>query len=118
VVVEKSTVIKVEVREGDKLSVAKDIVSLLSRIKGWRLSETQIEVIGYFMLYGISRKTKGLIIDSGVCNRMQSISDMLVGFKKKGIVYRDDLSEKLCLNKPLDVKMTNDLMLMIRVKVV
>lgn len=72
----------------------------------FRLSDTELTVLAYFMVYGITAQTKNLIVKSGVCKTVNNIKIIMVKLKKLGLIYKDDFDGRVRVTKALSFEIT------------
>lgn len=104
--IQTATLIKMEKRVSTKIDLAKAIVYLVICFNDIKLSDTEITILAYFMVYGITQKTKQLIVSAGVCKNTANIKTIMVKLKKLGLTYKDDLNGKVYVAPTLQFDIT------------
>lgn len=104
--IQKATLIKMEKQVTTKIDLAKAIVYLVICFNDIKLSDTEITILAYFMVYGVSQKTKQLIVSAGVCKNTANIKTIMVKLKKLGLTYKDDLNGKVYVTQTLQFDIT------------
>lgn len=91
--------IKIDKKTTNKIEQAKTVASLFCNIYNIKLSDTELSVLAYFMVYKITEQTKQLILKSKVLLSINSYDNLLSKLKKLGLVYKKNktnlITEKL-----------------------
>jgi hypothetical protein len=107
--------IKISKNTDSKIEMVKKIVSIYCVLSDIKLSETDIIVVSYFILYGINEKTKKLIIDSKLLNS-DSIKNTMSKLRKAGIIKKSEFRRKEdYLNENLNIPINKVVGLMIKI---
>lgn len=93
-------------RVSTKIDLAKTIIRISICFNDIKLSDTEVTVLAYFMVYGINTQTKQLIIKSGVCKNINNVKTVMVKLKKAGLIYKDEFSGKVLVIKALAIEVT------------
>jgi hypothetical protein len=102
-------VFKLEKKANSKTDKLELIVSILCLLNGIHLSETDIRVLAYYMVYTINEKTDELIISSKIVKNMNTLRTVKVRLHKLGFLKKDkDLYKSYELNLSKDVKDFNN----------
>lgn len=102
----KASVIKLQKSVGSKVELAKEIIRMSTYFKDIKLSNTQVTVLAYFMVYGINTQSKNLIVKSSICKNLNNVKAVMVILKKLDLIYKDELNGKVYVTKDLDVELT------------
>lgn len=102
----KVSLVKMVKAVTSKVELAKSIIQLTTCFNNVRLSEAEVGILAYFMVYGISTATKNLIVKSGICKNLGNIKTIMVKLKKLELIYKDDLNGKVYVNKNLSFELT------------
>lgn len=102
----KVSLVKMVKAVSSKVELAKTIIKISICFNEIKLSEAELTVLAYFMVYGVNLATKNLIVKSGVCKNLANIKTMMVKLKKNGLIYKDDLNGKVYINKNLGFELT------------
>lgn len=113
---DKSILIKMDKKVVSKVDMAKNIISIVLCFDNTKLSATQITVLAYFMVYGISANTKNLIIKSEICKNISNIKTIMVRLKKLGLIYKDELNGKVYVNKKLSLNCNSNIGIYLDIK--
>lgn len=100
----KAILIKIEKQVNSKIMLAKAVIRVLICFNEIKLSETQISVLAYFMVYGVNPTTKNLIVSSKICKNLNNIKTVMVRLKKLELIYKDDLNGKVYVNSIFNLK--------------
>lgn len=101
-----TSVIKLNKTASSKIDLAKKVLNICLNFWGVNLSETEISVLSYFIVYGINNKCKELIVKAGVCKNIPNINTIMVKLKKLNLIYRDELNSKNYICKALNFELT------------
>lgn len=102
----KVSIIKMTKKVGSKVELAKTIINVSLYFNDIKLSDTEIMVLAYFMVYGVTQATKDLIVKSEICKNIANIKTIMVKLKKLDLIYKDDLNSKVYVNKGLKLELT------------
>lgn len=104
----KASLIRINKVVRTRLDTAKQIIKVFLVLKEDELkdlnitfSDNDITVLAYFILFGINRSTKELIINSKVCKTLNSVNVVMTKLKKASLIYKDDLNGKRYVSKEL-----------------
>jgi hypothetical protein len=102
-------VLKLEKKADSKTNKLELIISILCFFNGIHLSETEIKVLAYFVVYKINEKTDKLLITSKIVKNVDRLRNIKVELYKKGFLKRDkDLYKSYEVNFSKDFKDFND----------
>jgi hypothetical protein len=110
-----ASVVKMQKKVTSKVELAKAIIALASCFSDKKLSQTQISVLAYFMVYGINVQSKNLIVKSGICKNIANIKTVMVLLKKLDLIYKDDLNGKVYVSKSLQIDLTDTVALYFKI---
>jgi hypothetical protein len=94
--------LKIKKKTVGKVEQAKILISLFCLLTNIKLSDTELTVLAYFMVYRITRKTKDLILNSGILKSEDSLKNTLSKLKKFGMLVRNIDSKEYSLRKDLN----------------
>lgn len=94
--------LKINKKTTNKVEQAKTMIAMFCLLTNIKLSETELTVLAYFMVYKINRKTKDLILSSGILKSEDSLKNTLSKLKKFGMLVRNTDSKDYSLRKDLD----------------
>lgn len=93
--------IKIEKKTEGKTEQIKLVLSILCLINGIKVSDTDLKVLSYYMVYKISEKTDDLLINSKVVKDMSALRNVKTKLKRLGFLKRTELykSYELAISK-------------------
>jgi hypothetical protein len=94
--------VKIKKKTNSKVEQAKVLIALFCLLINIKLSDTELTVLAYFMVYRINRKTKDLILSSGILKTEDSLKNTMSKLKKFGMLVRNVDSKDYTLRKDLD----------------
>lgn len=104
---DNTSLIKMQKKVSSKIEFAKRVVQICACFNDIKLSETEITVLAYFMVYGVNQQSKNLIVSSTVCKNLANIKTIMVKLKKLNFIYKDDLNGKVYVAKVLNVELNS-----------
>lgn len=111
----KISIIKMSKAVSTKIELAKAIIYITLCFNQIKLSDTEVNVAAYFMVYGINQQTKNLLIKSEVCKNINNIKTIMVKLKKSGLIYKDDFNGKVLISKALTFDITPTVAIYLRI---
>lgn len=102
----KASLVKMVKQVTTKIDLARAIVNITLCFNDIKLSDTEITILAYFMVYGVNTNTKNLIVKSEVCKNIANIKTIMVKLKKLGLIYKDDLNGKVYVDKSIGFELT------------
>jgi len=102
----KASLVKMVKQVSTKIELAKTIVNISMCFNNIKLSDTEVSVLAYFMVYGINTQSKNLIVKSEICKNLANIKTIMVKLKKLELIYKDDLNGKVYVDKNLSFELT------------
>ena len=111
----KASIIKMVKKVTTKVELAKVIINIGICFNDIKLSDTEVTVLAYFMVYGINQSTKNLIVKSEICKNLANIKTIMVKLKKLELIYKDDLNGKVYINKNLSFELTPTIAIYLKV---
>lgn len=107
--------VKIKKKTNSKVEQAKMIIALFCLLRGVKLSDTELTVLGYFMVYKINRRTKDLILSAGILKSEDSLKNTMSKLKKFGLLVRNLSSKEYSLQRDLDFTPTSILGMLIKI---
>lgn len=95
--------VTIKKKTNNKVEQAKKVIAIFCLLMDVRLSDTELTVLAYFMVYKVNRKTKDLILSSGILKSEDSLKNTLSKLKKFGLLRRTVDSKEYSLNEKLNV---------------
>ena len=93
----------------------KTVISIYCILSNIKLSENEVKALSYFVLYGITDKTKKLIVESGIYT-MDSLRNSMSRFRNFNLITKSDLRRKEdYLSSDLTIPFDNIIGLMIKI---
>jgi hypothetical protein len=94
--------VKVVKKTNSKIDQAKTMLAIFCLLSDIRLSQTELTVLAYFLVYKINDNTKDLIIKSEILNE-DSLRNTMSKLSKFGLIKRSPnkeyyVSEKISIN--------------------
>ena len=99
-----------------KVDLALVTIKLYGCFHNVKLSDTEMLVLSYFMVYGVNIQTKQLLFKSGVC-KPSSIKTIMVKLKKLGLIYKDELNRKVYVHTDSQFKINDTVALLFKIQV-
>ena len=97
-----------------KIDQAKAIISIFCMLSDVRLSETDLTVMAYFMVYNITDETKKLIVDSKILNP-DSLQNTISRLKKFGLIKKSNIGKSYHISDKLSVKLDSEVAMLIKI---
>lgn len=94
--------LKFKKKTNSKVEQAKVLIGIFCLLTNTKLSDMEITVLAYFMVYRVTKKTKELILASGILSNENSLKTSLSKLKRKGMLLRDEDTKEYILRKELD----------------
>lgn len=111
----KVSFIKLSKTVATKLDLAKAIAGLYVCFNNIKLSDTELTMLSYFMVYGITPQCKDLIVRAEICKNLANTKPLMSNLKKIGLIYKDDLNSKMYVSKNLNFELTPTIGLFLKV---
>jgi len=96
-------VVTIKKKTNGKVEQAKKVIAIFCLLMEIKLSDTELTVLAYFMVYKINRKTKDLILSSGILKSEDSVKNTLSRLKKFGMLKRPIDSDEYVLNDKINI---------------
>lgn len=107
--------VKIRKKTNSKVEQAKTMIAIFCLLTNIKLSDTELTVLAYFMVYKINRKTKDLILNAGILKSDDSLKNTLSKLKKFGMLVRNIDSKEYSLRKELDFTLTPAMGVLIKI---
>lgn len=111
----KISFIKLNKTVNSKLDLAKSIVSAFINFFNINLSATELNILAYFMIYGVTTNCKELIVKANICKNTNNINTIMTKLKKLKLIKKDDLNGKNYVCDSLNFEMTQSVGLLIKI---
>jgi hypothetical protein len=113
-------IIKLEKSISSKLDQAKCLLKVYCAFMDIKLSKSEEDVMCFFMIYGINKKTKDMIIDSHILKGQNSVANSITELSKKKLLVKaaekDSEQNSFLIIPSLRVKFEGMLGLMIKIE--
>jgi len=106
--------IKINKKTNNKIEQAKALISVYCLLSSIKLSDTDITVLSYFMVYKITQGTKDLILKSRILQSVESIKNTMSKLKGVGLIKKVAINQYL-VNDNLNVNLDNVVALLIKI---
>lgn len=95
--------VTIKKKTNGKVEQAKKVIALFCLLMDIKPSDTELTVLAYFMVYKINRRTKDLILSSGILKSEDSIKNTMSRLKKFGLLKRPIDSKEYILNEKINI---------------
>lgn len=107
--------VKIKKKTNSKVEQAKTLISIYCMLTNIKLSDTELTVLAYFMVYKINRKTKDLILNAGIMKSDDSLKSTLSRLKKFGMITKDADTKQIFLRKELNFNLSPTMGILIKI---
>lgn len=87
-------IVTIKKKTNNKVEQAKRVISIFCLLMDIKLSDTELTILAYFMVYRVTRKTKDLILSSGILKSENSLKNTLSKLKRFGLLKRTNSLKK------------------------
>lgn len=99
--------VKIIKKTNNKIDQARAVLSIFTMLSDMKLSDSDLSILAYFMVYGINKETESLIIKSQILNP-DSLSNTRSRLKKFGLIKKlpnktYEITEKLRLKMDTEI---------------
>jgi hypothetical protein len=94
-IIMSSPLIKISKKAKSKIDQAKIILSIMCLLSDIKLSDTELTTLSYFIVYGITEKTKNLILTARILKTEDSLKNAMTKFRKSGLIKKNERKEDL-----------------------
>lgn len=112
---QEATLMRMHKKVSTKIDLAKAIIQLVICFNNIKLSDTEVTILAYFMVYRVTTQTKLLIVKSGVCKNTANIKTIMVKLKKLDLIYKDDLNGKVYISPVLQFELNTTVALYLKI---
>jgi hypothetical protein len=95
--------VTIKKKTSSKVEQAKKVIAVFCLLMDVKLSDTELTVLAYFMVYKVNRKTKDLILNAGILKSEDSLKNTLSKLKKFGLLKRAIDSKEYSLNEKINI---------------
>lgn len=93
--------IKVQKKTNGKIEQAKVALSIFCLLSDIKLSDTELTVLSFFLVYKDSQSTRDLIIKSEILKTEDSLNNTISKLKKIGLLKKDAISKEYSVNQKI-----------------
>lgn len=94
--------IKVEKKSEGKIEQAKIALSVFCLLSDIKLSDTELTVLSYFLVYKDNESTRQLILKSELLKTEESLSNTISKLKKFGLLKKNALTKEYTVNQKIN----------------
>lgn len=95
--------IKIEKKVQGKIEQAKLLILLFCKLSNIKLSDSELKVLAYFMVYKLNEQTEDLIIKSEILANKDSLKNTMSKLRKVGLIVRKNKQDYI--NEVLDIQL-------------
>lgn len=107
--------IKINKKTNSKIEQAKALVSLYCLLSSIKLSDTDLTVLSYFMVYKINSATKDLILKSKILQSMDSLKNSMSKLTGVGLIKKSTTNKEYLINDNLNVNLDSVVAILIKI---
>lgn len=108
-------IIKFTQKTSNKIEQAKALASVYCLLHSINLSDTDLTVLAYFIVYKITQSTKDLIIKSEILKNGDSLKNTISKLKSKGLIKKSLLKKEYLINDNLNIVGENVVVVLIKI---
>jgi hypothetical protein len=95
--------VKVVKKTNSKIDQIKTLLSIYCLLSGIKLSQSELTLLSYFIVYGITEETKERVISTKILHE-NSVKNSMSSFLKKGLLERSPITKQYSLNPTINIK--------------
>jgi hypothetical protein len=107
--------VKIKKKTNSKVEQAKTMIAIFCLLMNIKLSDTELTVLAYFMVYKINRRTKDLILNAGILKTEDSLKNTVSKLKKFGMLVKDIDSKEYSLRSELNFSLSTTMGVLIKI---
>ena len=107
--------IKIEKKTSGKIEQAKVVLSVFCLLSEIKLSDTELTVLAYFLVYRDSDETRDLIIKSELLKRADSLGNTISKLKKFGLLKKSVTTKRYEVNDKINFQPESAIALFIKI---
>jgi predicted transcriptional regulator len=81
--------LKITKKTSSKVELASLVIKVYNVLSNISISDTDVEILSYMMVYGFNKRTKKLILSSKILNSSNSLENAMTRLRKVGLIVRD-----------------------------
>lgn len=102
-------------KTNSKIEQAKTLLSIFCLLSGINLSDTELTVLAYFLVYKINDATKQLILKSQILKSEDSLKNTISKLKKFGLIKKSTTSKDYDINDKVNVSLDSVACMLIKI---
>lgn len=106
--------VKIIKKTNNRIDQARVILSIFTFLSDMKLSDVDLLVLAYYMVYGINRETEDLIVKSQIL-KADSLANTKSKLKNFGLIKKHPMNRSYALSEKLSVKLDAEIALLIKV---
>ena len=106
------TVVK---KTNGKIEQAKVLLAMFCLLSGINLSDTELTVLAYFLVYKITDSTKELILKSQILKSEDSLKNTMSKLKKFGLIKKSTIVRGYEINDKVNVQLDSMVGMLIKI---
>lgn len=107
--------LRISKKTHSKIDQTKCVLSIFCFLSDISLSDTELTVLSYFIVYGINDTTKKLIIDSQILKSEDSLKNTISKLKKVGLIKKALYGKDYEINESINIKPESVLAMLIKI---
>lgn len=107
--------IKINKKTNNKIEQAKCLVSIFCLLSSIKLSDTDMTVLSYFMVYNINQTTKDLILKSKILLNEDSLKNTISKLKGVGLIKKSSIRKEYLINDSLSINLDSVTAVLIKI---
>lgn len=105
-----------DIKTSNSFDLTKLVVRIIAVSKEFKLSETELYTIAYFLQNGYTKLSKENLVTDKVFKNHQQVSNLMTSFRKKGILIKTATGEDLHTDFKINTKNIDVIKLEILIK--
>ena len=106
--------VTIQKKTNSKIDQAKTLLAVFCLLSDIRLSEAELTVLAYFLVYKVTDSTKDLIIKSKILNP-DSLKNTISKLNRFGLIKKDPIRKVYHLNDKLQLQMDSKIGMLIKI---
>jgi hypothetical protein len=87
--------IKIIKKTDSKVEQIKVVIKIFCLLSGIKLSDTEVTTLAFFVVYGLTEKTKSFIIQSKILKSFSSLKNTITKLRKNSLLIKNDIEEDI-----------------------
>lgn len=106
--------VKIVKKSQNKIDQAKAVIAIFCLLSEIKLSDNELTVLAYFIVYGMSPETEDLIIKSQI-HTPYSLNNTKSKLKRFGFIKKDSQTRQYQITEKLNIKPDNQIGILIKI---